>query len=73
MLIDPSTLQRTQRCSACQLQLCKSRGEPPHAARKVTEGGGKLGGSDTAYLCGVCSAVMVRSPDLLQSGWRQRR
>ena len=29
---------------------------------------GKLSGSGTVYLCGVCSAVMIRSPDLLQSG-----
>ena len=61
------------RCPACQLQLCKGRGEPPHAALKVEEGGNKLSSSDTVYLCGVCAAVMVRSGDLMLPGWRQRR
>ncbi len=65
MVSYPTNPQPTPRCSACQLQLCKGRDAPPHAALKVTEGGGKLSGSDTVYLCGVCSAVMIRLPDLL--------
>ena len=73
MVSYPLNPQTTPRCSACQLQLCKSRGEPPHAALKAAEGGGKLSGLDTVYLCGVCSAVMVRSADMAQPGWRQRR
>ena len=62
-----------QRCRACQLQLCKGRGEPPHAALKVEDGGNKLSSSDTVYLCSGCAAVMVRSADMMERGWRQRR
>ena len=73
MVSYPPNPQPTPRCSACQLQLCKGRGEPPHAALKVEEGGNKLSSSDTVYLCSGCAAVMVRSADMMERGWRQRR
>ncbi|MHB1204181.1 MAG: hypothetical protein ACYCZX_01330 [Rhodospirillaceae bacterium] len=65
-----------QRCAACQLQLCKSRGEPPHAALKegaVKVTGGKFAGGDTVYVCDTCGTTLVRSDDPGKAGWSQRR
>ena len=66
------------RCPACQLQLCKSRDEPPHAALKEMEASAgptvKFGGTrDILYLCQTCGTVLVRSTDMAEAGWRQRR
>ncbi|TAL00430.1 MAG: hypothetical protein EPO08_13675 [Rhodospirillaceae bacterium] len=66
----------SQRCPACQLQLCKSRDEPPHGALKATDAGGNFANSDTLhtlFLCQKCAAVMVHSSNLMEAGWRQRR
>ena len=71
--LNPPTMPR---CSACQLQLCKSRNEPPHAALKVINGSDaadKFSPNDTVYLCQTCAAVMVRSADLMEASWRHRR
>ena len=38
MVSYPTNPQPTPRCSACQLQLCKGRDAPPHAALTLTEG-----------------------------------
>lgn len=65
-----------QRCSACQLQLCKSRSEPPHVSLKesaVKVTGGKFAGGDTVYVCATCSTTLVRSDDPGKAGWSQRR
>jgi hypothetical protein len=64
------------RCPACQLQLCKSRESLPHAALKVADSSivsyDKLDKSHHAlYMCENCTAVLVHSLDIRESGWRQ--
>ena len=59
------------RCAACQLQLCKGRGERAHGALKETAGG--FSGNGTAYTCATCGTTLVRSGDPAQAGWSQRR
>ncbi len=66
------------RCPACQLQICKSRHERPHAGLKPAErevmADGKLSSeSHAVYLCQTCSAVLIHSSDVMEPGWRQRR
>lgn len=59
------------RCRACQLQLCKSRREAPHAALIETlrdEGGGFV-----RYVCQSCSTSLRRSEDLGLPGWSVAR
>ena len=59
------------RCAACQLQLCKSRTEPPHAALK--EIGRDEAEQATRYSCQTCGAVLVRTSDYARPGWSHRR
>ena len=65
------------RCRACQLQLCKSRDQPPHAGLKVTDGSGlaekTMGTQGTQFLCETCGSIMIRSTDLTQAGWRHQK
>ena len=64
------------RYAACQLQLCKSRGEPPHAALKETAvkvTGSGFTGAGMAYACATCGTTLVRSSDPAKAGWSQRR
>jgi hypothetical protein len=59
------------RCRACQLQLCKSRTEKPHAGLKET---GRDLTTDTAqYACDSCGAVMEWSGNPARPGWAHRR
>ena len=61
------------RCRACQLQLCKGRNEPPHAAlTAIAPGGGRME-SERSFTCNTCGITMVNSPDLAQPGWRHVR
>lgn len=63
------------RCKACQLQLCKGRNEPPHAAlgaSTVVRDAGR-GSSDTAFICKTCGITMVHSADLSRPGWAHAR
>jgi len=62
---------RPQRCAACQLQLCKSREERPHAA--LTEMPGDALQRDTAYSCQTCGCILVRSSDATRPGWSHHR
>lgn len=76
MVSYPPKLLRTPRCSACQLQMCKSRDEPPHPALKAMADGisrEKFNRREIVYLCQTCGAVMVHSADVAEPGWHQRR
>ncbi len=60
------------RCAACQLQLCKSRDERPHAALA------EVSHNDTSRLsvgfrCQTCGTVLVRSQDMGKPGWSHQR
>jgi hypothetical protein len=71
MLLAPSV--KTARCAACQLQLCKSRDEPPHSSlSEVTRDNGRDGLS-VNYLCQNCGVTMIRSADLAEPGWSSLR
>lgn len=73
------------RCRACQLQLCKSRDEPPHgqlivldpAPTTVPTQTAKVRGvkpwnsRDTAYTCQSCGDALVHSSDKAEAGWRK--
>ncbi len=61
------------RCPACQLQLCKGRSEPPHAALKDVGAGGAMAGSDKHFTCQSCGITLVNSSDLATPGWRHHR
>jgi hypothetical protein len=66
------------RCPACQLQICKSRHERPHAGLKPAErefvADSKFDSEHhTVYLCQACAAVLIHSTDVMEPGWRQRR
>lgn len=59
------------RCRACQLQLCKSRTQEPHAALKeISRDEAKR---ITVYRCDSCEATLERSADLARPGWTQQR
>lgn len=60
------------RCKACQLQLCKGRGERPHAALKETSRI-RTDPASIDFKCDSCGAVMICSADLAKSGWSHRR
>ncbi|MSO98974.1 MAG: hypothetical protein EXR11_12275 [Rhodospirillaceae bacterium] len=65
------------RCRACQLQLCKSREERPHADLKAVVDGSieakdsAIKGRDTAYTCQKCGTGLVNSTDKTEPGWRK--
>ncbi|MBX7201105.1 MAG: hypothetical protein K1X51_17180 [Rhodospirillaceae bacterium] len=59
------------RCRACQLQLCKSRLEKPHAALKEI-GRGELK-EQVQYACDACNAVMEWCGDPAYPGWSHRK
>ncbi len=74
-----SALQSGVRCKACQLQLCKGRGERPHAAlvanavAQVSGRDSSRGTADTSFVCKTCGITMINSTDLSRPGWRQAR
>jgi hypothetical protein len=55
------------RCRACQLQLCKSRKEAPHAALKETlrDEIGRF----VRYGCDTCGTELICSENLGVPGW----
>ena len=61
------------RCRACQLQLCKSRSEPPHAALSESKVEGVMRGAERHFLCKTCGVTLINSSDLAKPGWRQDR
>lgn len=59
------------RCPACQLQLCKSRTQEPHAGLKeVSRDEGK---QTVTYRCDNCSATLTHSFNLARPGWAHYR
>jgi uncharacterized protein with PIN domain len=59
------------RCAACQLQLCKSRTQEPHAGLKeVSRDEGK---QTVTYRCDGCGATLMRSSSLARPGWAHCR
>ena len=61
------------RCAACQLQVCKSRDESPHAKLSETTSVHARDGQSSAYLCQTCGVTMIRSADLSKPGWSSQR
>lgn len=59
------------RCRACQLQLCKSRLEKPHAGLKETARDEVR--DAVQYTCDNCSAVMEWCGDPARPGWSHRK
>lgn len=59
------------RCPACQLQLCKSRDERPHAQLK--EIAREELPQSTVYGCATCGTTLTRSADTGRPGWAQQR
>lgn len=63
--------ESSPRCRDCQLQLCKSRTEPPHGALKETARDEVH--NRTQFACATCGAAMVRNGDLSKPGWSHPR
>jgi hypothetical protein len=59
------------RCSACQLQICKSRVQGPHAALTEVKIDDSNRGRETYYACQTCGITLINSTDLAKQGWRQ--
>lgn len=57
----------TVRCRACQLQLCKSRQEAPHA--NLTETLRDDGARSAHYECRACGTILLCSRDMGRPGW----
>ena len=66
-------LSISSRCRAYQLQLCKSRREPPHAALTESKSDGVMRGADRHFTCQTCGATLINSNDLAKPGWRHHR
>ena len=60
------------RCKPCQLQLCKSRRELPHAALKEIRRDA-IGHARVVYACQTCGSYLVCSADMGTPGWSQDR
>jgi len=59
------------RCPACQLQLCKSRQQRPHALLTEVKSDESSHGRETYFSCQTCGATLVNTSDLRKPGWRQ--
>ncbi len=59
------------RCAACQLQICKSRIESPHAA--LQESSRDQVNNTAEFVCDTCAVTLVWSGDMKSPGWSQRR
>lgn len=59
------------RCPACQLQLCKSRVQGPHALLTEVKSDESSGGRETSFTCQTCGVTLINSADLGKPGWRQ--
>lgn len=56
------------RCRACQLQLCKSRTQPPHGQLTQSDSDERLG--RRVFTCQECNTVLVNSVDPALPGWK---
>jgi hypothetical protein len=63
--------QAASRCPACQLQICKSRVQPPHALLTEVKSDESSHGRETFYNCQTCGITLINSSDLGKPGWRQ--
>ena len=61
------------RCTACQLQLCKSRDEQPHSNLSEVTRDDIPDGQSASYLCQTCGVRLVRSADMARAGWSIQR
>jgi hypothetical protein len=68
--VNPS-IRAKVRCAACQLQICKSRYEAPHAALQETDRDEAKG--TAAFACDNCGVTLLWSGDMRSPGWSQRR
>ncbi len=64
-------LRAKARCSACQLQMCKSRFQGPHSA--LHETARDEAKNMAVYSCETCGVSLVWSGDMTSPGWSQRR
>jgi hypothetical protein len=60
------------RCPACQLQLCKGRGERPHTALADTRAENESQ-AEKRFVCRTCDSILINSSDLTSPGWRHHR
>jgi hypothetical protein len=58
------------RCPACQLQLCKSRSQLPHAALTEVRTGQDRPNGERQFSCKTCGTTLVNSDDMTIAGWR---
>ena len=58
------------RCPACQLQLCKSRAQAPHALLTEVKSDESARGRETHFNCQTCGVTLINSSDLGKPGWR---
>ncbi len=63
--------QAASRCPACQLQICKSRIQPPHAQLTEVKSDESSRGRETYFNCQSCGITLINSSDLGKPGWRQ--
>ncbi|MBY0509736.1 MAG: hypothetical protein K2P94_06245 [Rhodospirillaceae bacterium] len=59
------------RCRACQLQICKSRVQGPHAGLTEVKTDESHPGRETFFSCQACGITLINSTDLAKQGWRQ--
>lgn len=71
LLVGDGKREPVQRCSACQLQLCKSRREAPHAALKETLRNELE--RFVRYACQSCGTSLLCSENLSVPGWSVAR
>jgi len=71
--MNSSPTKRINRCAACQLQICKSRDQPPHSRLTEVTRENTLGGQVVVYLCESCGVSMMRSADMGKPGWSSVR
>lgn len=64
-------LRAKVRCAACQLQICKSRLEPPHGALQQTARDEHA--NSKTFACDNCHVSLVWCGDTRSPGWSQQR
>jgi hypothetical protein len=58
------------RCPACQLQLCKSRSQVPHASLTEVRVEQTHAASERYFTCKACGTTLINSDDRNIPGWR---
>jgi hypothetical protein len=58
------------RCRACQLQLCKSRSQAPHASLTEVQADQSSRLGERHFRCQACGTTLANSDDCTIAGWR---